>query len=92
VKSALEILGYNEVYHYFNSFSNARNHNIWVPLLKVKYSGQKVDWRAQFDKAIGHCAAVSDTPAIFLAKELVKAYPEAKVLLVERDGQDLCAD
>jgi CxxC motif-containing protein len=28
---------------------------------------------------------VSDSPAIFLAKELVEAYPEAKVLLVERE-------
>lgn len=85
MKSALEILGYNEVYHYFSSFSNARDHEIWVPLLKAKYSGQKVDWRAQFDKVIGHCAAVSDTPSIFLAKELVKAYPEANVILVERE-------
>jgi hypothetical protein len=85
MKSALEIPGYNEVYHYFNSFSNARDHDIWVPLLKAKYSGQQVDWRAQFNKVIGHCAAVSDTPPIFLAKELVEAYPEAEVILVERE-------
>jgi hypothetical protein len=52
VKSALEILGYNEVYYYFDSFSNARDHDIWVPLLIAKYSGQKVDWRAQFDKSL----------------------------------------
>jgi hypothetical protein len=76
MKSALEILGYDKVYHYFNTFSNARDHDIWVPLLKAKYSGQKVNCRAQFDKVIGHCAAVS---------ELVEAYPEAKVILVERE-------
>jgi hypothetical protein len=28
---------------------------------------------------------VSDTPAIFLAKELIEAYPETKVILVERE-------
>ena len=85
MKLALEALGYHEVYHFFNSFSNVRDHNIWVPLLKAKYSGQEVNWRAQFDKIFGHCAAVSDTPAIFSAKELVEAHPEAKVILVERE-------
>lgn len=34
---------------------------------------------------LSHCAAVTAAPGVYFAKELVEAYPEAKVILVERD-------
>ncbi|KAH7333090.1 P-loop containing nucleoside triphosphate hydrolase protein [Rhexocercosporidium sp. MPI-PUGE-AT-0058] len=92
MKMALEMLGYHEVYHFFNTFNNLQDHDMWIPLLKAKYSPRAptVDWRTEFDKLLGHCEAVSDTPAIFFAPELIAAYPDAKVILVERDVDAWC--
>lgn len=42
---------------------------------------ERTDW----DQLLGNFAAVSDVPIICFAKELIEAYPEAKVILVERD-------
>jgi len=41
--------------------------------------------RAEFDKLLGHCMAVTDAPAIDFGPELIGAYPYSKVILVERD-------
>jgi hypothetical protein len=42
--------------------------------------------RAEWDQLPHSFGAVSsDTPAIAFAEELIEAYPEAKVVLVERD-------
>lgn len=42
--------------------------------------------RADWDQLLGHCSAVSaDPPAVAFAEDLIAAYPEAKVILVERD-------
>ncbi|KAI2818928.1 hypothetical protein CBS63078_3626 [Aspergillus niger] len=42
--------------------------------------------RAEFDQLLHDFAAISsDTPAIAFSEELIRAYPEAKVVLVERD-------
>ncbi|KAH7382049.1 P-loop containing nucleoside triphosphate hydrolase protein [Cadophora sp. MPI-SDFR-AT-0126] len=92
MKMALEQLGYHEVYHFFNTLNNLQDHDMWIPLLKAKYSGKSdtVDWRSEFDKLLGHCQAVSDTPAIFFARELIAAYPDVKVILVERDVDAWC--
>ncbi|PVH74649.1 hypothetical protein DL98DRAFT_603387 [Cadophora sp. DSE1049] len=85
-------LGYHEVYHFFNTLNNLQDHDMWIPLLKAKYSGKSgtINWRSEFDKLLGHCAAVSDTPAIFFAPELIAAYPDARVILVERDIDVWC--
>lgn len=41
--------------------------------------------RADWDQLLGHCQAVLDVPAICFSEELMKAYPEAKVILTSRD-------
>jgi len=87
MKVALHILGYSDVYHFLSMVSNIRDGDIWTSLLKAKYSDQAdaVDWRSKFDGVLGHCAAVTDMPAVHFGPELILAYPEAKVVLVERD-------
>ncbi|KAE8443711.1 hypothetical protein EG329_001483 [Mollisiaceae sp. DMI_Dod_QoI] len=88
MKFALETLGYHEVYHFFNTFSNMRDHDMWIPLLYAKYNEPPKPiewWRDQFDHLLGHCMALSDTPSIFFVEELLAAYPDVKVILVERD-------
>lgn len=39
----------------------------------------------EFDSLLAYWGATTDQPASFLAEELINAYPEAKVVLVERD-------
>jgi Sulfotransferase domain len=58
---------------------------MWVALLKAKINNEPRNWRAEFDALLGHCAAVTAAPGVYLAKELVEAYPEGKVILVEHD-------
>jgi hypothetical protein len=54
----------------------------------AKYEGVgKPFERADWDQLLGHCRAVTDTPSTpFFYRELVEAYPEAKVILTIRDS------
>jgi hypothetical protein len=85
MQAALELLGYNETYPFHRIYSNMKDADFWIDLLDRKYSGKPTNWRAEFDKLLGHCAAVTDTPAAMFYEELIEVYPEAKVLLAEGD-------
>lgn len=87
LKKALQLMGIYEVYHgYSNLFDNPRDNEMWLEALEAKYDGKgKPYGRAEFDKLLGHCQAVSDIPALCFAEELIAAYPEAKVILTVRD-------
>ncbi|KAI9657375.1 MAG: hypothetical protein M1821_003056 [Bathelium mastoideum] len=43
---------------------------------------------ANFDRALGHCGAITDAPGCFFATELVHAYPDAQVVLNRRRDVD----
>lgn len=43
---------------------------------------------AEFDALLGHCAAVTGMPCACFWKELMVAYPEAKIILIGRDVED----
>jgi len=62
---------------------------MWAEALESKFDAKKEDPlaldRKTFDMLLGHVGACTDQPAAVFAKELVAAYPEAKVVLVERD-------
>lgn len=87
MKAALETLGI-ETWHWVTQAENPADMAMWVEALKAKFepsSGLQPFARREFDSLLGHCAACTDQPAVLFAEELVKAYPEAKVILVERD-------
>ncbi|KAF1941412.1 hypothetical protein EJ02DRAFT_512462 [Clathrospora elynae] len=44
--------------------------------------------KPEFDKLLADCDVVMDLPGCVFAKELVEAYPEAKVILTKRDYAD----
>ncbi|KAK4634603.1 hypothetical protein CLAFUW4_00150 [Fulvia fulva] len=76
--TALTQLGYKP-YHISNL-------DVWRQGLNVKFNGVGKPWgREEFDKILGEYDAVADVPCICFAEELVKAYPEAKVVLSMRD-------
>ena len=59
---------------------------MWQEAFDCKFRGKtQLDWRQHFDKLLGHCGAVTDTPSVTFWAELLNAYPDAKVVLIERD-------
>lgn len=82
---ALEILGYPSPYHFSTFYDNIQDCDIWIELMTAKFQGNGPISKKQFDQVLGHCGAVTDIPCILFAAELIEYYPEAKVVLVERD-------
>ncbi|KAJ7606872.1 hypothetical protein FB45DRAFT_949369 [Roridomyces roridus] len=85
IKAALEILGYNDCYHGSSICANAQDVEMWMEAYAAKFEGRGTFGRAEWDKLLGHCVAVTDAPCNVFAAELIDAYPEAKIILVERD-------
>jgi hypothetical protein len=76
-KVALEMLGLGPCYHMVNVLGDLD----LVPQWRRALDGD-VDWEELF----GHCQATVDWPGSFFYRELMEAYPNAKVLLSVRDG------
>ena len=82
---ALDILGI-PCYHSMLMWHNNLDCKMWDEALDAKFFGKgKPFTRADWDQLLGSHSAVADVPAIAFAEELIEAYPEAKVVLVERD-------
>lgn len=58
---------------------------IWQDALAAKYNGNGRFGLEEWDALLGHCQAVCDWLAAAFAKELIEAYPAAKVVLTTRD-------
>lgn len=86
MQAALNILGYT-CYHSIQFFNNVRDCAMWNEAMDAKFRGQGRPFtRADWDQLLGHCSAVSsDPPAVAFAEDLIAAYPDAKVVLVERE-------
>lgn len=87
--AALRTLGYQDVWHGIDALGSTSD---WAVLDRAadatfpslpSYTGQPFT-RADWDEIWGPCEAITDIGSIFSA-QLVEAYPEAKVVLVERD-------
>lgn len=85
MQKALEILGY-PCYHYFQNYAHPLNLPMWDEAIDAKYFGKgKPFTKTEWDQLLGHYAAITDVPAILFQEELMAVYPDAKVVLVERD-------
>lgn len=85
MQKALEILGY-PTYHFSNLYDNVRECDLWIQVLNAKYNGQgEMPDKKFWDGLLGHVGAVTDAPCNLFAKELMEFYPDAKVVLVERN-------
>ena len=80
-------LGFADTYHMMScSIENPPDALLWMDALRAKYDGVGTPFtRGDWDKLLGNAQAVCDWPACAFAKELLEAYPEAKVVLVGRD-------
>lgn len=88
LRNALRRLGYIDAYHGFSvTMENPLDGKIWLEAQcpRVgKTSGHPFS-REDFDQVIGHCQSVGDFPATAFSEELMRLYPEAKVILSTRD-------
>lgn len=86
LRIALERLGYLKCYHMMSaSMENPPDCLMWHDALLAKYDGVGEFGRKEWDQLLGDCQAVCDWPACAFAKELIEAYPNAKVILTTRD-------
>ncbi|KAJ7090764.1 P-loop containing nucleoside triphosphate hydrolase protein [Mycena belliarum] len=86
MRVALETLGFRDTHHMASVFQNPAEIAIWNTALDAKFLGRGTPYgRAEWDRLLGHCQAVTDLPGILFADELLAAYPDAKVVLTMRD-------
>jgi hypothetical protein len=77
-KVALEMLGFEPCYHMVNVLGDLDR----VPRWREALEGRN-DW----DDIFGNFQATVDWPGAFFYRDLMEAYPDAKVLLSVRDGE-----
>ena len=78
LKAALEQLGFGPVYHTTDLFTSAKDMDLWERAM----DGGAVDWRTFF---AGYETA--DWPVGLFYKDIIRAHPEAKVMLSVRDAE-----
>ncbi len=78
-KISLEMLGFGPCYHMVNIIGNLS----LVPQWQAAFNSGNTDWEAIF----GGSQATVDWPGSFFWRELIEAYPDAKVLLSVRSGE-----
>lgn len=95
LQHALLKLGYDYTYHDWDIvFGQPAPAQEWAKLARRKFcpmddiDGDCEITAADFDRLIGHCVAVTDAPSSVFASEMIRAYPEAKVILNLRRDLD----
>ncbi|KAI2634618.1 hypothetical protein GGS21DRAFT_518639 [Xylaria nigripes] len=86
IKLALEQLGYRNVYHMSTFVDHTEDYKHWVYAIKAKKAGKHIPcsvWNA----LLGNYQVVVDAPACYFATELAEAYPNAKVVILNRDSE-----
>ena len=88
LQQALIMLGYDHTYHGWDiMFEEPHNMRAWSKLARRKFLGAADNdgdceiTAEDFDALLGHAVAVADAPASVFASEMIRAYPEAKVIL-----------
>lgn len=79
LKAALERLGFGPCYHMMEVFPRPEHLVLWL----AAHRGEPVEWEDVF----GDYQAAVDWPSCTFYRELMRRYPEAKVLLSVRDPE-----
>ncbi|KAF2483080.1 hypothetical protein BDY17DRAFT_141064 [Neohortaea acidophila] len=85
MQAALDQLGY-KCWHSTLCFGDNAQCRRWGAAMEGKYANNTPPTRADFDVLFqGYNAVSADPPAFAFVEELVASYPNAKIILVERD-------
>lgn len=88
MRAAMRQLGFNDCYHMHNVIAdNAGQGAQWIKALEAKYEGKGTFTRADWDKLLGNSQACVDLPAALFGVEIAETYPEAKVIILNRDPE-----
>ncbi len=72
--------------HSFSLYSNIRDCEMWCSAFDAKFRGKGDRFtRTEWDQLLADSGAVTDVPALAFSEDLIAAYPEAKVVLMERN-------
>lgn len=85
IRVALSRLGFDDVYHMTCVFRDPDDAQWWLRAGEAKWNNKGTFTRQDWDRLLGHCQAVCDLPPAAFAEELIAAYPEAKVVILNRD-------
>lgn len=91
MRQALETLGIGRTFHGLRLGERPNDLDIWIDLVERKFPSSSKSAHTRpittrnFDRVIGDCGGVTDMPCAAFWRELMAAYPEAKVVLVERE-------
>ncbi|KAF2183947.1 hypothetical protein K469DRAFT_634634, partial [Zopfia rhizophila CBS 207.26] len=70
--------------------SHERDFGLWMECAESKAAGLPFG-RNEFDKLMGRYDALVDGPAVYFTDELLKAYPDAKIIITYRDPDEWMA-
>lgn len=90
MRQALRILGFNECHHMYNIFTGDAEHlDGWVRAIKSKFGppGSPPFTRDDWDELLANYQAVTDVPGTLFGPELARAYPDAKIVVINRDPE-----
>ncbi|KAG5294363.1 putative NAD dependent epimerase/dehydratase [Histoplasma ohiense] len=86
IQAALGMLGYHETYYFPSSINDrSRDTQAWLDAFDAVFEGKGTFKKGDFDRLFAGCQAVVGRPCCAFAPQLIKAYPEAKVILNTRD-------
>ncbi|KAM0802925.1 efflux pump antibiotic resistance protein [Usnea florida] len=72
--------------HSFSLYNHVQDCTMWISAFDAKFAGKgKPFTRTEWDQLLSDYGAVTDVPALAFSEDLISAYPEAKVVLMERD-------
>ncbi|PHH61074.1 hypothetical protein CDD81_785 [Ophiocordyceps australis] len=88
MRSALWRLGFHDCYHMHTVLSNLDDEpEQWIRAFEAKYAGKGTFSKADWDKLLGHSQACCDMPTAPFSVELAEMYPDAKVVILNRDPE-----
>ncbi|KAF7510652.1 hypothetical protein GJ744_006264 [Endocarpon pusillum] len=85
IRIALSRMGFNNIYHLLSVLHDPDDAQWWLRAGDAKWNKRGTFTKEDFDKLLGHCQAVCDLPPALFADELMASYPEAKVVILNRD-------
>ncbi|PHH82513.1 hypothetical protein CDD82_5767 [Ophiocordyceps australis] len=88
MRSALWRLGFHDCYHMHTVLSNLEDDpKQWIRAMDAKYAGKGTFNKTDWDKLLGHSQACCDMPSAVFSVELAEMYPDAKVVILNRDAE-----
>lgn len=88
IRSALWQLGFHDCYHMASVRQSQHHAQLWIRAFEAKYSGKGSFIKADWDALLGQSQACCDIPAALFSAELSEVYPEAKVIILNRDPEE----